>query len=134
MKQRSWKIPRNIIFQTSSYFSHVECWHILVWCICEMWQMYTSIYVQPYKKGFEWGDVTLSLSIWHLSFSFASLSTPLSLYFKVQIMHTALFKIKGAHQGGPPVFPLFLPLAPSCKSNLPRKLNCSPNQLIQSIR
>ena len=81
MKQISWKIPRNIItFQTSSYLSHVECWHILVWCIYEVWQMYTSI--QPYKKGFEWENVILSLSIFLLL-----LSMPLSLYFTVQSMH-----------------------------------------------
>ena len=81
-KYLSWKIPRNIItFQTfQTYLSHVECWHILVWCIYEVWQMYTSI--QPYKKGFEWENVILSLSIFLLL-----LSMPLSLYFTVQSMH-----------------------------------------------
>ena len=129
-------------FQEISYFKLLHICHmccvLTFTSLMHLWNV-TDVhkYKQPYKKGFEWGDVTLSLSIWHLSFSFASLFTPLSLYFKVQIMHTALFKIKGAHQGGaggPHVFPLSLPLAPSYKSNLPRKLNCSPNQLIESIR
>ena len=92
-------------FQEISYFKLLHICHmccvLTFTSLMHLWNV-TDVhkYIQPYKKGFEWGDVTLSLSIWHLSFSFASLSTPLSLYFKVQIMHTALFKIKGAHQGG----------------------------------
>ena len=103
-------------YHISNFFIFFTCWVLTYTSLMHLWNV-TDVhkYIQPYKKGFEWGDVTLSLSIWHLSFSFASLFTPLSLYFKVQIMHTALFKIKGTHQGGaggPHIFPLFLPLPP----------------------